>query len=163
MRKIESQPAYLHYASPLFPPTRTTPTPRRSTPAGPRSPGFAKRMPEERLSLSGDRTVFVVPAGSRSSSAASPNCRSPGIRQNRRKAVSPAARSRSSRGKNCSPTSWCRSRSPSSRRPRATRRDSRAVHDRVQGRLPRHQAGGVRLHLRELDGVDRRTGRCGST
>jgi hypothetical protein len=64
LMKIEYQPAYLHYASPLVP----------SDPKDPGSPpviagysalkGLRQRVPDERLSVTGDRTVFVVPVGS---------------------------------------------------------------------------------------------------
>ncbi len=62
--KKEYQPAYLHYASPYVP----------SDPADPNSlpvvagysalAGLRQRIPDERLSTTGDRTVFVVPVGS---------------------------------------------------------------------------------------------------
>lgn len=55
LSRVEYQPAYLHYAPPLGPDRR---------PLGYSSlSGLRQMMPESALSLTGDRSVFVVPAG----------------------------------------------------------------------------------------------------
>src|SRR5204863_8964451 len=62
--KTEYQPAYLHYASPLVPADPNNPGGPQVVAGYSALSGLRQRMPEERLSLTGDRTVFVVPAGS---------------------------------------------------------------------------------------------------
>lgn len=55
LSRVEYQPAYLHYAPPLGPDRR---------PLGYSAlRGLRQQMPESSLSLTGDRSVFVVPAG----------------------------------------------------------------------------------------------------
>ena len=62
LKRTEYQPAYLYYPPPLVPdPARPNAEP---TPAGPMSlKGKMQTMAEEKLSLTGDRSTFVVPAG----------------------------------------------------------------------------------------------------
>jgi len=60
--KEEYQPAYLHYASPLVPDPRD---PTQMVVGGWSDlAGLRQRIPDEKLSVTGDRTVFVVPVGS---------------------------------------------------------------------------------------------------
>jgi hypothetical protein len=63
LTKVEYQPAYLHYASPLVP-APTPAEPDRMVPAGYSAlKGLRQRMPDEALSVTGGRTVFTVRAG----------------------------------------------------------------------------------------------------
>ncbi|WP_439629519.1 hypothetical protein [Gemmata sp.] len=60
--KEEYQPAYLHYASPLVPDPAD---PAKMVVGGWKElAGLRQRVPDEKLSTTGDRTVFVVPVGS---------------------------------------------------------------------------------------------------
>ncbi|MBA4189633.1 MAG: hypothetical protein C0467_16735 [Planctomycetaceae bacterium] len=64
LTKEEYQPAYLHYASPLVP-APLPGDPNRMVPGGWADlAGLRQRIPDEKLSVTGDRTVFVVPVGS---------------------------------------------------------------------------------------------------
>lgn len=62
LTKEEYQPAYLHYASPLVPDPAD---PAKMVVGGWKElAGLRQRVPDEKLSVTGDRTVFVVPVGS---------------------------------------------------------------------------------------------------
>src|SRR5262249_22481731 len=62
LARVEYQPAYLHYAPPLVPDKdRPSAPPVRGGYSELR--GLRQQMPEEKLSLTGDKSVFVVPAG----------------------------------------------------------------------------------------------------
>lgn len=62
LTKEEYQPAYLHYASPLVPDPND---PAKMVVGGWKElAGLRQRVPDEKLSVTGDRTVFVVPVGS---------------------------------------------------------------------------------------------------
>ncbi|MCE9568127.1 MAG: hypothetical protein K8U57_39495 [Planctomycetes bacterium] len=62
LMKEEYQPAYLHYASPLIP---NPDDPSKLIVAGwDALSGLRQRIPDEKLAVTGDRTVFVVPVGS---------------------------------------------------------------------------------------------------
>ncbi len=64
LMKEEYQPAYLHYASPLVP-APLPGEPNRMVPGGwSELAGLRQRIPDATLSVTGDRTVFVVPVGS---------------------------------------------------------------------------------------------------
>src|SRR5262249_25286754 len=64
LMKIEYQPAYLHYASPLVPADPANPGGPQDIAGYSALKGLRQRVPDERLSITGDRTVFVVPVGS---------------------------------------------------------------------------------------------------
>ncbi len=62
LARVEYQPAYLHYAPPLVPDKeRPNAQPVRGGYIELR--GLRQQMPEEKLSLTGDKSVFIVPAG----------------------------------------------------------------------------------------------------
>jgi hypothetical protein len=62
LMKEEYQPAYLHYASPYVPDPND---PTRQVVAGYSVlAGLRQRVPDEKLAVTGDRTVFTVPVGS---------------------------------------------------------------------------------------------------
>ena len=62
LARVEYQPAYLHYAPPLIPDKdRPNAPPVRGGYSELR--GLRQQMPEEKLSLTGDKSVFIVPAG----------------------------------------------------------------------------------------------------
>jgi hypothetical protein len=61
MTKVEYQPAYLHYGPPQVPDPNN---PKEMVSQGYSAlKGLRQRMPEEKVSLTGDKSVFAVPAG----------------------------------------------------------------------------------------------------